>query len=243
MSKREWFGEWFDSPFYHILYQDRDHTEAMHFIDNVVEYLQPAPDARFLDLACGKGRHSIYLNEKGYDVTGLDLSPQNIEYARQYSNSRLRFVQHDMRQVYMTQSFDYVVNLFTSFGYFDTKEEHQAAICAVSKSLKSGGVFLLDFLNPYAVINELVPQEIKSSDGIDFHITRRFDGEFILKDIEFLHKGESYQYQEKVKAIRRVEFLDYFEKAGLKVIELFGNYDMAPYDKEKSDRLIFLTQV
>lgn len=243
MSRREWFGEWFDSPFYHILYKDRDHIEARHFIDNVINYLKPASDAKFLDLACGKGRHSIYLNEKGFDVTGLDLSIQNVEFARQFSNERLRFIQHDMRNVYAHNAYDYVVNLFTSFGYFNTKEEHQQAISAVAKCLKPGGRFLLDFLNPYAVINELVPQEVKSTGGIDFYITRKFDGDFILKNIDFVYEGKNYQFQEKVKAIRRVEFLAYFDSAGLEVEECFGNYKLETYDKEKSDRLIFLTRI
>ncbi len=195
-----------------------------------------------MDLACGKGRHSIYLNSKGFDVTGLDLQESNVGHANQFANTKLRFVQHDMREVYAEGAFDYVFNLFTSFGYFDTKAEHLQTIQAVAKSLKPGGRFILDFLNPYTVINNLSPSETKVLEGIEFHITRLFDGEFILKNIDFEDNGKSHHFQEKVKAIRRVEFLEYFEASGLKLLDVFGDYHLNQYQPDRSERLIFITQ-
>lgn len=242
-NRKEWFGEWFDSPYYHILYENRDEGEAKVFIDNLVNHFQPQNEDKILDLACGKGRHSIYLNEKGYQVVGIDLSGQNIAHARQFENERLHFHRHDMREEFRHEEFDYVFNMFTSFGYFDTTEENQKAISAVSKALKKGGTFLLDFLNTYRVVHHLQPCEIKKAGSIQFEITRDLspDG-FILKNIEFSDNGDHYKFQEKVKAIRRVEFLEYFEKAGLKLKDLFGDYHLNPYEKETSDRLIFVAE-
>ena len=100
MSERtEWFDEWFDSPYYHILYKHRDYEEAKDFLDTLIRYFRIKPNHKVLDLACGKGRHSIYLNEQGFDVTGVDLSEQNITHARQFQNERLTFDIHDMREV------------------------------------------------------------------------------------------------------------------------------------------------
>ena len=243
MRRREWFGEWFGSPYYFKLYKHRDTEDARFFIDNLLAYLQPDPNHRIMDLACGKGRHSIYLNGKGYDVTGLDLQPDNVQYASEYANERLRFFQHDMRKIFQPGAFDLVVNLFTSFGYFDTKKEHQQTIDAVAQSLRPGGRFVLDFLNPYTVIHNLVPSEKKVVDGLTFYITRSFDGEFILKNISFEDGGKHHQYTEKVKAIRRVEFLGYFEKAGLNLLEVFGDYQLSAYHPDQSERLIFVTQL
>ena len=242
MRRYEWFGDWFASPYYFILYKNRDNREAQFFIDNLLELLSPITSATFMDLACGKGRHSIYLNSKGFDVTGLDLQQGNVAHANQFANEKLRFFEHDMRKVFKIAAFDYVFNLFTSFGYFDTKAEHLQTIEAVSKSLKPGGKFVLDFLNPYTVVNNLAPEETKTLEGIHFHIRKYFDGEFILKDISFEDEGKSFQFQEKVKAIRRVEFLEYFEKAGLKLLEVFGSYQLNKYDPDLSDRLIFVVQ-
>ncbi len=242
MTRKEWFGEWFNSPYYHILYSHRDYQEAQVFIDNLIEMLAMPKESRVLDIACGKGRHSIYLNQKGFDVTGIDLSPENIKEASKSENERLRFEIHDMREVYKNDSFDLGLNLFTSFGYFDTEEEHAQAIRAIAGSIKTSGYFLLDFLNPYVVINNLVEEEVKNVEGIDFLIKKSYDGEFILKDIHFNVSQTPYHYQEKVKAIRRIEFLSYFEQAGLEVVELYGDYMLGAYKAETSDRLIFLTR-
>ena len=93
-SEKEWFTSWFDSPFYHILYKDRDYTEAQQFMDNLTNYLNIPEGGKILDLACGKGRHSIYLITLGYNITGIDLSANSITHAKQFENdvSHLLFV-------------------------------------------------------------------------------------------------------------------------------------------------------
>jgi SAM-dependent methyltransferase len=241
-NNTEWFGKWFDSPYYHILYKHRDHEEAKAFIDNLIQYFQFSTDDLILDLACGKGRHAIYLNSKDFNVVGLDLSLQNIEYARKHESNRLRFFVHDMRFPWGQEQFDFTLNLFTSFGYFETPGENQQAINAIASDLKPSGKLLIDFLNPYTVINHLVPDETKRVNGIDFQIKKYLEGEYIVKDIQFEDKGKPFHFQEKVKAIRRVRFLEYFENAGLKVIDLFGDYELNPYFAEKSERMIFVLQ-
>lgn len=242
-QQKEWFGEWFDSPYYHILYRERNHKEAHAFIDKIAQYFELDSEDQILDLACGKGRHSIYLNEKGYNVIGVDLSQQNIEHASQYSNERLQFYRHDMREVFQDNAFDYILNMFTSFGYFDAQHENQAAITAIAEGLKPGGYLLLDFLNPYKVVNNLLPEEIKQVDEIEFHITKHLSTDnYIVKDIRFDDQGISHHYQERVKAIRRLEFLEFFKLAGLELIEVFGDYQLNLYDCDVSDRMIFIVK-
>jgi SAM-dependent methyltransferase len=242
-STKEWFGKWFDSPYYHILYKHRDHEEAQTFIDELVRFLKIKKEDKILDLACGKGRHSIYLNQKGYDVTGLDLSVQNIEYANRFGNERLKFYVHDMRETFANDQFDYILNMFTSFGYFDTEKENEKVVCAAAKALKNNGKLLIDFLNPYTVVHNLVPCEEKVISNISFRINRFLSGDgYIIKDIRFEDKGNEYRFQEKVKAIRRTEFLRYFDKANLKLVQTFGDYRLEPYVAEQSERMIFLLQ-
>jgi SAM-dependent methyltransferase len=237
---REWFGKWFDSPYYHILYKHRDHEEARAFIDNLISYFQFSHEDRILDLACGKGRHAIYLNKKGFQVVGLDLSEKNVAYAKRFENDRLTFHVHDMRFPWTEEQFDYTLNLFTSFGYFETPGENQQAINAIAEGMKKGDKLLIDFLNPYTVINNLVPDEIKPVNGIDFHIKKYVDGEYLVKDIRFDDKGADFHFQEKVKVIRRRRFLEYFKNAELEVLDLFGDYDLNPYFAENSERMIFV---
>lgn len=243
MEEKEWFGEWFDSPYYHILYKHRDYEEAEHFIDKLIRFFNFSPTDKIMDLACGKGRHSIYLNRQNFEVTGLDLSPQSIAYAKQYENERLHFYVHDMREVFRKRAFDYVLNLFTSFGYFDKERENQDAVCAAASALKADGKMLIDFLNPYKVIHHLVPEEIKEIEGISFHITKHLSQDnYIIKDIRFEDNGRHWHFQERVKAIRRTQFLEYFQTAGLELLETFGDYELNPYERERSDRMIFVLQ-
>lgn len=242
-STKEWFGEWFNSPYYHILYKHRDQEDARLFINKLVRYFRFTPHDKILDLACGKGRHSIYLNHLGYDVTGLDLSEENIRAAQKFSNDRLHFEVHDMRRVYRNQYFDYILNLFTSFGYFKTEAENQQAICAAAKSLKPDGKLLIDFLNPYFVLNNLVPEEEKVVEGIHFHITRQLDDEgFFIKDIYFEDRGRQHHFQERVRAIPYELFQQYFQEAGLEILQTFGSYALEPYVAAESERMIFVLQ-
>lgn len=239
-NAREWFGTWFDSPFYHMLYKNRDYAEAQRLIDNISDFLKIGKENKILDLACGKGRHSIYLNSKGYDVVGLDLSRQNILHANQFQNKRLKFFEHDMREPFSENEFCFVLNLFTSFGYFELDKEDEKVIQAMVKNLKPSGQLLIDFLNPYKVIHNLVPSETINREGISFHISKSFQDGFIIKDIRFEHEKKSFHFQEKVKAIRRFTFEKYFKNAGLELQHTFGDYDLNPYDKTSSDRMIFV---
>lgn len=236
----EWFSTWFDSPYYHILYRDRDQQEAQHFMDKLLTYLHPKPHEKILDLACGKGRHSRYLNQKGYDVTGIDLSEQSIAYARQFSNERLQFDVHDMRQVYKPETFDFIVNLFTSFGYFDNDTENVVALCATAASLKHGGKLVIDFMNTDKVIDRLVAQEEKEVQGINFKISRGVENGFIIKTIRFSDKGQEYRFEERVRALREEDFLEFFKLTQLRLVATFGDYDLNPYNQASSDRMIFV---
>jgi SAM-dependent methyltransferase len=243
MPRRKWFDEWFDTIYYHILYKNRDHLEAAAFLDAITLKYRIPPASKILDVACGKGRHAIYLNKKGFDVTGVDLSANNIEFADQHSNETLKFEIHDMRDIYSEGAFDYIFNLFTSFGYFETKKENLDVIQATMASLRSGGRFILDFLNPYVVVNQLVESEEKIIDDIKFKIEREYTSDdHLLKKISIEDEGEHFEYYEKVKAIRRVEFLNYFEENSFKVLNVFGDYRLSPYLREKSDRLIFVIE-
>jgi SAM-dependent methyltransferase len=142
----QWFESWFDSAFYHKLYFDRDEEEAGAFIARLMDYLQPPPGSFMLDIACGKGRHARTLAGYGHFVTGIDLSPNSIIYAKQFEDDKLEFYQHDMRLPFRINYFNYAFNLFTSFGYFATQREHDDTLRTIAQSIKPGGFFIIDYL-------------------------------------------------------------------------------------------------
>jgi cyclopropane fatty-acyl-phospholipid synthase-like methyltransferase len=234
-----WFTSWFDTPYYHILYKDRDQKEAQAFMDNIVHYLNLPEEAKILDLACGKGRHSIYLNEMGFDVTGADLSENSIAEASKFANEKLHFVEHDMREP-CSEKYDAILNLFTSFGYFENEEDNFRTLKAIHESLTDYGFAVIDFMNVYTVVDQLVAAEIKTVDGIDFHINRKVVDGFILKEIDFEDKGQTYHFTEKVRALTLEDFEQMMEEAGIYLLDTFGDYKLKKFHKKESERLIML---
>lgn len=238
-----WFKEWFNSRYYHMLYGKRDDSEAETFINNLMQVIQPVPDGKFLDLACGKGRHALQIASFGFEVHGVDLSEESIEAARQLANSRLVFNVRDMRQTYLPAYFNYIFNLFTSFGYFDKTEDNLATLMAVKNGLQPNGVFVQDYFNASKVINGLVPEETKSIEGIDFHIRKHIDHHIIYKSIVFSDQGQDYQFCEQVNLFTLDDFKTMYAQAGFEIVALYGNYRMEPFDPQTSDRLILISKV
>lgn len=242
MDKEEWFESWFDTSYYHILYRNRNTEEAAHFIDNLFEHFHPREDAKLLDIACGKGRHARYMSNKGFDTTGIDLSSASIEYAKQYENEKLHFVRHDMRETFSPNSFDYAFNLFTSFGYFQTIDEHVNALKAINNSLKPGGFFIIDFFNSHKVIKELVDYEEKEEKGINFIITKELKNKKIVKRIRFEDNNKNHEYFERVYAFSLNDFYEMMDVSNFKIIDKFGDYNFNTFEEEVSPRLILICQ-
>lgn len=234
-----WFASWFDTPYYHILYKDRDYEEAQLFMDNLTQYLNLPDDAKILDLACGKGRHSIYLNTLGYDVTGADLSENSIAEAAKNNSETLHFEVHDMREPF-EQKFDAIFNLFTSFGYFENDADNVKTLKAICESLTEYGFGVIDFMNVKHVIDNLVPEETKTVEGIDFHIKRYVKENHIYKEIDFEDDGEHYHFTEKVQALTLEDFEAMMEGAGIHLLDIFGDYKLRKFYKNESERLILI---
>lgn len=241
-SPLNWFESWFDSPYYHILYKDRDKKEAELFIDNLIHFLLPEKNAQFLDLACGKGRHAVYLNKKGFPTIGIDLSTESISFASQFENADLQFYVQDMRKPFRINYFDYVLNLFTSFGYFEHEKDDLAVINSIHKMLKKQGMVIIDFMNVKCVQENMVPTQEKVVNGIYFQITKEIKNNFIVKHIRFEDKGVAYNYEEKVKMLRLSDFERYLSTTDLKIVNLFGNYQLQPFDPGSSERLIIVAK-
>ncbi|MDC0231155.1 class I SAM-dependent methyltransferase, partial [Aureispira] len=226
-----WFATWFDSHYYHLLYEHRNDIEAQFFMNNLIRHLEIERCSKILDLACGKGRHSKYLAEKGFEVVGVDLSSESIDYAKKFERENLNFYTHDMREALQFGQFDYIFNLFTSFGYFNSEEEHINTLRHIKKGLKStNSVLVIDFFNAFKAIQELVLNEKKIVTDITFHINRFVENGYILKNIRFDDKGKSFCFQERVRAFFKNDFDRLLKEAGLQLIGTFGGYDLSEFN-------------
>ncbi len=240
--EEEWFKKWFNSPYYHILYQKRDRLEASAFIDRLILFLGLPSGSRILDLACGQGRHSRYLATKSFEVTGIDLSGRSIRYAQAFEKENLRFFRHDMRDSFRINYFDATFNFFTSFGYFDSPKDDLKTLKSVSDGLKKNGVFVLDFFNSNYIIAHLKSESEHWINGLHFKVKRRIEGKHVIKEIAFQDQREDYFFQEKVRLFTLQEFKSLFIKVGLNLFQTFGNYELQEFNLEKSPRLILLAK-
>jgi len=242
MGKNDWFASWFDTNYYHLLYKNRNDDEARLLIEHLVSHLDLAPNSKALDLACGKGRHSITLNELGFDVLGVDLSPNSIQEAKKFENETLHFDVCDMRDSFTKNSFDAVFNLFTSFGYFDSKSDNEKVIVAMHEMLKDDGILVIDFMNSRRVIDSLVESETKVVEPIEFKITRNYDGDHIFKHIKFEDEGVEHSYTERVQALMLNDFEALLTENGFNILSTFGDFDLNGFQEDTSDRLILVAE-
>lgn len=240
MAEKEWYKAWFNSPFYHKLYFERDENEAQKFILLLIEHLKLAVNSRILDVACGRGRHSKFLASQEFDVTGIDLSLNSIEYAKQFEKENLHFYQHDMRLPMWINYFDYAFNFFTSFGYFATRREHDDAVRTIAKSLKPGGIALFDYLNVHYVEDRLVHNEIKMMGDTKYEIHRWMDENHFYKKIAVTDPSLNVQQEfcERIVKLSLGDFTDMLSLQGLQVIDVFGDYELNAYDVKTTPRMI-----
>ena len=241
METKDWFTDWFNTPYYHILYNNRNDSDAQLFIKNITSFLKLKDGSHIADLPCGKGRHSIYLNSLGYKVTGGDLSENSINYAKEFENDSLKFEIWDMRDS-LENTYDAIFNLFTSFGYFDDDKEDIKILNSIKSGLNKDGVFVFDFLNANKVKVNLVELETKVIENITFNIKREIKDGFILKHISFSANDKDHFYTERVKYLDLPKMISYFKKVGFMLVEVFGDYNLSTFDENTSDRLILIAK-
>ena len=182
------------------MYKNRNHKEAKVFIKKLLKHINLNSYSKVLDAGCGKGRHSIEIEKLGHKVTGIDLSNNSIKFAKKFENSNLKFKVHDISKPLNTE-FDVVLNLFTSFGYYE-REKDLEILLSLEKNLKDNGIGVIDFLNIKTVKVNLVKDEQVIIDDLKFNIKRKinkiFDLGLDIKDEFSPSKSIMSRYSKKV---------------------------------------------
>lgn len=248
---KAWFESWFDSPYYEEIYDHRDLSEAKEFILQLTTTLGLPITAQILDLGCGWGRHTHSFAELGYTTTGLDLSPRLIAKAQENFiqpnnpiSERIKFYIGDMRDFQLNTDFDAVVNLFTSFGYFDDKNQDLKVLGNAHRHLKEDGLLVLDFFNKEFVLSQINESEYRYGPKFDTKISRTLADGYVLKSIEIIHQKSgaiTEVYVEKVRCYCPEELQSMLKSSGFEVLQHWGNYQLSPAG-QGSPRCIFLAR-
>jgi ubiquinone/menaquinone biosynthesis C-methylase UbiE len=235
-----WYADWFDAEQYELVYRDRDIADAVRLARLIEDNVAPAPDDLILDVATGRGRHALVLAERGHRVVGLDLAPLAIATARRRATDAglagiATFVRGDMRALpFDDASFDGVVNLFTSFGYFDEEADHGRTVGEMVRVLRPGGWLVQDFICAPYLRRHIVPFDERVVDGVHIRQSRRIvddaPGGPRVEKIIVLRRGDAppNTFRESVRLLERSDFERLYAEAGLEIVETFGDYDGGP---------------
>lgn len=225
-----------------MLYKYRDEHEACDFLNNLMAYLKPKPGTRVLDLACGRGRHARYLCKHDLNVTGIDLSPNNVKFAQGQPLDNLRFIQGDMCDDLGSGEYSHVFNLFTSFGYFESQEQSLRAMKNIARSLQEGGTLVLDFMNTEKVRLGLVREEEVTQKAVNFKVRRFIREGFIIKEIHVDDGEQQQHFEERVQMLDLPSFEAMFTETGLELVDCFGDFTLKPFSPTDSERLIMIAK-
>lgn len=237
---KEWFEDWFDTVYYNALYSERNEDEADRFIELLVEELHVNKGSKILDVACGRGRHAVALNELGYDVTGIDLSFKKIASNNSVEKDQLHFYRHDMRHIFRINYFDCVFNFFTSFGYFESHHEEKNVAYSMAANLKWGGHLVIDYLNAEFVKNNLIKEDKIKSGDYEFIIHKHLENDRISKKITVVEKDKCSVFYEKVRMYSLQQMTELFSPFSLSLQNVYGSYRLEPYDELHSERMILV---
>ena len=236
-----WYRDWFNSENYLRVYGHRNQEEADRLVELITKRLNLRANTSVLDMACGAGRHAVSFAKLGFKVTAVDLSQLLISEAKKNADQEgvaLDFILSDILEYETDKKFDLVVNLFTSFGYFDEDEENYAVVKKAYDVLNSGGYFVIDYFNKDFLVKNLVPTSVFSEDGLRIIQSRAIEKTRIVKKITITNSGSSEEFYESVRLYSFDEILNYIKKAGFKIDKQYGDYFGNNYESESSPRLI-----
>lgn len=240
-TQTDWFETWFGSPYYKILYANRDIPEAQAFVEKLIAYLQPLAGSTMLDIACGEGRFATQLAAHGFDVTGIDLSHPGIEKAKTHENEHLHFYVHDMRFPFYINYFDYAFNFFTSFGYFAKDRDHMMAAKSFAAALRKNGLLVIDYLNKDYTLQQMVAEDVIERPPYTFTVKKRLENNHFIKDIYFTDtEGREKHFSESVAAFTLADFIRMFKSVKLSLVGTFGDYELNEYHPIESPRMIMI---
>jgi len=245
----EWWHRIFDTELYYELYGRHDMELAKTQVQQAIDLLDLQPPARILDVPCGYGRHSVELAKRGFDVTGVDVSAVQLARAQQLAAEAevaVDLCQMDARALAFEDEFDGAINMFLSFGYFETDEEHLTMLEGIARGLKEGGRFLMDYWNREYEIQTFDQWQVERTGNI-FEVEEwEFDplrGRLNWTNHAFLPDGRRESWYQSIRAYTVVEVKALLEKAGLQLDAVYGDLKGEPYTIDSEAAIFLATRI
>ncbi|MET0465063.1 MAG: class I SAM-dependent methyltransferase [Chitinophagaceae bacterium] len=245
MEKNLTYLDWFSSPLFHNFWSDSKEKESQDFINQLINHIKPKRGSRILDSACGQGINSIHLTSLGFDVTGVDISVTNIDWALTREQNNPEFYQHDLRLPFWGNYFHTVLNFSDGFGFYRTRREHEAALRTLASSLQPGGKFVIDYPNTHyheanlAAFNHTYKHQ---DTEYHFHLTQN-ETHFIYK-IRVISpdpkKSNEFIFERTKFSVG--DFTEMLAFQQLQVKEIFGDYSLGEYHLSGTPRLIVVAE-
>jgi len=242
-----WFaddGFWTDyAP---LLFGGERWAEASSVVDSILALAGTPAGAPVLDLCCGPGRHALEFAAKGHPVVGVDITEPYIAAARESAEALglgAEFICADARRWSRPGAFSLAVNLFTSFGYFETKAEDEAMLARVAESLAPGGILAMELVGKETAVRDFTEGEWFERDGklvlTEFEVVGAWEG---LRNRWIVVDGTERVDRSWVQRLySATELRESLERAGFATVRLFGSYSGAPYD-QNAERLLAIAE-
>ncbi len=211
----------------------------------LIKHLELKPPMKILDLACGHGRHANKLASKGFAVTGVDISKDFIEFAKNEARKlgiSVKYMIKDIRKMDFNEEFDRIINMFTSFGYF-SDHENFLILKNIARALKTGGLFCLDLPNIHNLVKNL-REYLVTEKGNDIMIDRNsfdpitcrwYDNRLVIRD------GKIKRKPFFVRIYTYPEIKDLLHKTGLIIKNVFGDFSGKEFTLD-SPRMIIIAK-
>ncbi len=241
---KDWWRSYFDAGYLDEYSPLFDLVDERAQVARLAELLALPQGSSVLDLACGQGRHAHLLAEAGFDVDGYDLSRDLLKVAKaRGTGPMLRYRRGDMRSLPMLwrRRFDGVVNLFTSFGFFDHPEDDARVIAQVARVLKPGGVFVWQGGNRDALTSRFLRgDEWQTEDGTQVRQDRRFDplSGFLTIDSTWTRRRKVEHRTHRIRLYTATHLSGLMAQAGLEVEAAYDGFSVEPLRRTSHEMLI-----
>jgi SAM-dependent methyltransferase len=204
-------------------------------VDQIQALIHISPQARILDLCCAVGRHSLELARRGFRVTAVDRTHSYLEQAREQAKKEgleIEFLEEDMRNFFRPDGFDAIISLFTSFGYFEDQADDRKVATNIFRSLKSGGLFLIDLMSKEILAREFRERDWREVDGIFWLEERKVTDDWSRTQNRWIMFKDNQRFEGLVdtRLYSASELRELLHMAGFTDVQAYGGLEGIPYE-------------